>query len=69
MHLALSAPSLRRKRHESAMSIVMGSGPNAAPQMSQNALGRKPIFSRLSGDFGGKKVGTPIWAIVVRFPK
>jgi hypothetical protein len=35
--LALSAPSIRRKRHESVMSLVM----NAAPQMSQNALASK----------------------------
>jgi hypothetical protein len=27
MHLALSDPSIRRKRHESVMSLVMGSGP------------------------------------------
>src|SRR6266436_7676887 len=28
MHLALADPSIRRKRHERVMSIVMGSGPS-----------------------------------------
>ncbi len=36
MHLALSDPSIRRKRHESVMSLVMGSIPNADPQMSKD---------------------------------
>src|SRR5262249_51461290 len=32
MRLVLSGPSIRRKRHESVMDTVMGSGPNADPE-------------------------------------
>ena len=48
MHLALSGPSISRKRHESVMSSAMnsnmGSGPKRSPTLSENASrpGRPP---------------------------
>jgi hypothetical protein len=52
-----------------AVSMTESHTPHADPHLSEHALGSKLIFSSLIGDFGGKKVGTSIWAIVVRFPK
>ena len=41
MPVVLSGPSVRRKRHESAMSSVMAVAPNRDPERNKNALGRK----------------------------
>src|SRR5258707_11075720 len=37
MHLVLARPTIRRKRHESVMRRVMGSGSSSDPERSKNA--------------------------------